>query len=625
MAIRILDEKTYNQIAAGEVIERPSAIIRELIDNSLDANSNEIDIILTVGDGDFELEVRDNGEGINKIDLPLSIKKHATSKIVEFNEIYSLSTRGFRGEALSAIASVSYLDIVSSTQDDGTAYKMKTKAMEIEDIVSCMRSKGTTMKINRIFFNTPVRQKFLKSIVGEKASIKKEIINKILSSNKVGFSYSIVEEDKKKELINIPQSFSLKDKIYYLFGKKIADNLIEIKGQYGKETSRIWIEGYISNQTHRAKTRKNQYFFLFGRSIENATISKAFNMAYMNILPGKIIPVCFLNIDMNRSEVDINVHPTKKDVQFEHSDDMYRAVYHIIKKAIYEFIYTSKRSEVMAMNNNPFDDEDDLSNMEMKETTSFYNIDNEHEVNTNKDNIIELDEMSYSIDNGRGQNEENEENEESKNNVTEQNMIDTTRHTKEVMPNFIIHGQLAKNYILYSSGVDLFIIDQHAAHERMNFEMIKNNIENNKEYQYLLVPIVIDFSLSDIDKVNEVQNNMKQIGIKYEMFGETSIKMDKVPEFIGKESPKLSRAEVIKEIIEVVIENPNIQRVELVEKMISTIACRMSIMSGDELTLSEMKDIINELYKKDYIFNCPHGRPFVKKIQLKEIENFFER
>lgn len=599
MSIRILDEKTYSQIAAGEVIERPSSIVRELVDNSLDAEAKKIDVLLTMGEDDIEIEVRDDGFGIDKGDLPLAIKKHATSKISSFEDIFNLQTLGFRGEALAAVSSISHMQITSSRTTDGKAYKMIAKAMEVEDIVASMRDRGTSVKIRNVFYNTPVRLKFLKSFSAEKADVKREIVSKILSSKNVGFTYQVIKDGRSREEINIPASFELKDKIYYLFGKSIYDSLVEIQGQYGEADERIWVEGYATDQKYRGKLKRDQYFFLFGRQIENNTLSKAFNSVYVNLLPSKTMAACFLNVTLPKDKVDINVHPAKKSAKFHRNEDIYRAVYHVVKDQMYDHIYKRQRGfstdipfEVYEKMKQSYGKEDAPAIVEPLEAKK-------DGARVLKQDFIDVEPQKALFENSvQGQKEE-----------------------RSLLPNIRIHGQMARSYILFSAGNNLYIADQHAVHERINFDRIKEKMETHIEYQILLTPLTIDFPISQIDKVLSLKEPLSALGLEIEPFGEDSIKIEKIPTFLQKEKS----ASVVKGVIEALMDNSNAKRSDILEKAISTMACRTSIMAGDELGNAQMLELIKELYKGDHVFHCPHGRPAVKEFLFEEIEKFFER
>ena len=588
--IKLLPEKVYNQIAAGEVIERPASIISELIDNAIDAGADEIKIILE-GDS-LHFTIQDNGSGILPDDLPLALTRHATSKIKQLNDIYTTGSLGFRGEALASIAVISKLEIVSSTSTDGKGSKLKAEGGKIIHQTTHQRDRGTTIHIRDIFYNTPVRKKFLKSNQAERTEIKKEIIKHVLSSDAVAFKYQIKTNGKIKEEINCPKSFSLKAKIHAFLGESLSSHLIPVS----KQNDRYSISGFITSHRFKGKTRKDQYFIVKNRCIQNSTLSFALHSAYTNILPVRTHPACFLKVDFNPMEVDINVHPAKKEVKFQNTDEAYKAIYHVVKDELYQHVY-AKQNEIKQkpyMTTIPPEQRKDfLKNISHTEKDTLWTEQNS--LNTKTEDFV-FDPKP-----------------------TGSKAILSTRSST---PNFKIFGQLSRTYILYAVGDDFYIADQHAIHERINFDRLKLNMEEKElDYQYLLVPLVIEKGKLDIDIIIENKNTLKEMGLEFERFGEHGLQFERLPSYV----PKNREKDFISDLIDRVIENKHLKKEEFMEKMISTSACRMSIMAGDELTHRQMFDLLATLYERDYIHNCPHGRPFIKKIPAEELGKFFDR
>lgn len=609
--IKKLTPDVYGKIAAGEVIERPVSIVRELIDNAIDAKADKIQIELE-WEKDFIIRITDDGEGIHPGDMPLVIEKHATSKIRTFDDIYQTSTHGFRGEALSSIVSVARVEINSCVDDSGKGCKLIGANSKIEIHKKTSHPKGTSFLISEIFASTPVRKKFLRSAVGEKNEIKKEIIRQILGAGHVQFIYRIKNGGKWKEEIVIPQGYGLKEKIAYLFNKDISENLIEIKLT---EIEGFSIKGFISSHHHKAKTRKDQYFLVKNRVIQNASITMAFNAAYTNVLPVRKFPACFLFIEAISSFVDINVHPQKKEVRFEEKDNIYRAIYHGVKEVLYQSVYSSQRESTLnSVYQAPASPSTPLKLSEKRRNTTYSNP-NEKIRNGRVDGVNLEDQMALFSSSANK-------------NVTASlktsySTIDekpSSRHGD--LPNFHVLGQIGKVYIVYTLGHDLYIADQHAIHERLNFDKLKARVEKDKiDYQFLLVPLTIEKNRVDMDIILERANYLESLGVTVEQFGENIVKVEKIPTFI----PKGKEMQFVNDLFDLVIENKYLKKSEVLEKILSTIACRMSLMAGDKMTLSQMEDLIYTLYADDYIHNCPHGRPFVKKISFDEMSRFFDR
>ena len=622
--VKRLTPDIYGKIAAGEVIERPSSIIRELIDNSIDAGSSHIEIDLE-WEEDFIILIKDNGSGIHADDLSLVIERHATSKIEEFEDIYTTNTHGFRGEALASIASIAKVEIISATNSKGMGMKMLSLDSKVENIEPCNHPQGTTIKISQIFENTPVRKKFLKSVQSEKNEIKKEVIRQCLGMDQIHFVYRVKNKGKWKEEIMVPKTYGLKDKIDSLFNKDISEHLIEIES---KEVQGFNIKGFITSHRYKAKTRKEQFFLVKNRVIQNATITTALNAAYTNVLPVRTFSACFLFIESVNSFIDINVHPQKKDVRFEEGDRIYSAVYNRVKEILYQFVYSSQnvsfKQSVYSAASSPKVD------LILKEDKPLYG---EASANPQMDifqsttaasanSKTALTQRGVSL-NELAQPQKNGFKSKMSQNPTRQiyqKNGDTTGATS--LPNFMILGQVGDCYIIYSVGNDLYIADQHAIHERINFDRLKQKIESSEvDYQYLLVPLTIEKNKSDIDIILERKTYLESVGISVEKFGEKIIKVEKIPAFI----PKGKETKFISDLFDMIVENQYLKRSEVLEKILSTMACRMSIMAGDIMTGREMEDLICALYEKDYIHNCPHGRPFVKKVGFDEMNHFFER
>ncbi|MCH9662212.1 MAG: DNA mismatch repair endonuclease MutL [Gammaproteobacteria bacterium] len=630
----------YGKIAAGEVIERPASIVRELVDNSIDAKASKIEIEVE-WEEDFSIRIKDDGVGIHSEDLPLAIERHTTSKIRDFNDIYSTPTHGFRGEALASIVSIAKTEIISCLDESGRGSKLTCANSKAESQEAVSYPKGTNIFISEVFANTPVRKKFLKSAASEKSEIKKEIIRQVLGTKQIQIIYRVKNAGKWKEEISIPKSYGLKEKIAYLFNKDIYQNLIDLETWTDRGFK---ISGFISSHRYKAKTRKDQYFLVKNRVVQNATIASAFNNAYINVLPVRNYPACFLFIESISSFVDMNVHPQKKDVKFQENDSIYSIIYHRIKDVLYKSVYSSQRSSLAeSVYNAPSSPNTKLTLAESsvnvnydkslkKENESKYDI---FQKNEGTENQIKLF-SNLSKETNQGDENELSKKLEIKAAIPHTDLSDFDELKKEIhfenplnqsakksdLPNFLVLGQIADAYIVYSLGLDLYIADQHAIHERINYDNLKQKVEKNEvEYQNFLIPLTIEKSKSDVEVILERKSYLETLGITIEKFGEKLIKIEKVPAFM----PKGKEADFISDILDLVVENQYLNKSEILEKVLSTTACRMSIMAGDKMTVGQMEDLIRALYREDYIHNCPHGRPFVKKIGFNEMSRFFER
>ena len=601
--IQVLPVKVYGQIAAGEVVERPSSIVRELVDNALDAKATEIKVYLDLDD-DLKIQIDDNGEGIPGDELPLAITRYATSKIKTFEDIFSLETQGFRGEALFAISSVSKLSIFSSINDSGEGNTIEIKGEQVKEVKKSARAKGTTVMVCEIFFNTPVRKKFLKSLQGEKADIKRELIKQILANEETGFILEITTRGKTKREIDIPAHFGLKKRISYLFGSALEESLMAI--DY-RSASGATLKGWVSSADYHVKTKREQFFFVKKRAVNNPSLSVPLSHAFTNILPPRLYPACFLHMSFKDRSVDYNVHPAKKEVKFQSPDEVYRLIYHGVKDDLYKGIVSRQKKglrrslESESPANPPRENQDLLFDQHQGPSLVF---------RSNRASLEKEPAMDVHLERARHVSS------------LEKTAPLDEREDALRIPNFRVLGQVGNAYIVYAIGDELYIADQHAIHERMNFDDLKKKSQQkNTELQMLLVPLVLERNPSDIDQLFSKKAELKTLGFEIENFGEGKIKIEKLPSFV----PKKKEREFVQGVFDLVVESPLIAREELLEKCLSTAACRMSIMAGDALTPQQMTDLIEALYKRDYIHLCPHGRPFIKHISSSELGKFFDR
>ena len=656
--IKQLEKEVYSKIAAGEIIERPASILRELLDNAIDSEADMIEINLLQKQNLFEIIIKDNGYGIHREDLQLAFERHATSKINNYEDIFNLNSLGFRGEALASISAVSEVTLKSSIDNSGKGYEIQNRGGEFSEIQKISCKKGTTIIIKDLFFNTPVRKKFLKSLNTERSQIKKQIIAQLLSCPRpIAFKYILTYEDKEKIELQIPKNYRLFEKLTYLYPSNLTDYLIYLD----KKGEKISIKGYISNQKFRAKTRKDQFLFVNGRSIENKLIFSAISNAYINILPSRTYPCFFLEIKFTQSLIDVNTHPSKKEIKIQDNDQVYRVIYHAVKEILYHTIYDNQKKEFLGQNLDSLEEkpssykEDSISpaifgsqknKLKDENSPDFYLLKNSSFIANLKKKKIDIQRRDSSEDNLAENNSiasisKNDfslagENKDSllppKNyHQKEESINDEISHSNEkelfkkedLFENEVkILGQLKNSFILFIVGSDLFIGDQHAIHERINFENLQEVFKKNHfEYQVMLVPVVLTVGRSQVDEILALKDKLLQMGLEIEKFGEEGIKLDQVPSYIpaGKEEI------LLREIFDKLLKDPQKSLQDILEKITSDLACKMSIRAGESLSHNALKNMLKLLYLKDYIYHCPHGRPFLKKITYSEIENYFER
>ncbi len=556
-SIVLLDDLTINQIAAGEVIEKPANVVKELVENSIDAGANEIIVEIKNG-GKTYIKVSDNGKGIQKDDLEIAFERHATSKIRKVEDLEKISSMGFRGEALASIASIAKVTMMSKTKDELIGYKIINEANNMEKLEEVPMQKGTTIIVENLFFNTPVRYKFLRKDATEFRYIK-ELIQKIALANPE-ISFKLINSGTT--ILNTPGSGKLEDVIYLLYGRKIKDNIIELN----HEENGIKITGVIGNTMIAKENRKDQIFFLNKRYVKNSILINSADQAFKGGTGINKYGFYILNIQMNPDMYDINVHPTKLEVRFKDESMIYKIVYHAIKSTIL-------KNEFLGNNEN--EDEKNYVDNEFRFLTSHF-VDSK-EVDENKDN-------------------------------QEQNKLDdiiTRKNKRKIEYKYI--GILFRTYIIIQIDNELYFIDQHAAHERILYEEIKENYKNNikNNTQMTLIPEVVNLSHKEMEFVKEYLDMFKNIGFDIEPFGELSVKINGIPDIDYKTNSNHIFLDILDEML--TNERGGIRDIE--ERFIATVACKAAVKAHMDLTKEEVDYLIQNLLNLNNPYTCPHGRP----------------
>ena len=563
--IVLLDDLTINKIAAGEVIERPANVVKELAENAIDAGANKICIEIKNGGKTF-IRVTDNGKGILEEDMPLAFERHATSKIRKIEDLEKVYSMGFRGEAVASISSVSKFTMITKTKDDILGHKMVVQGEHVLEREDVGAPQGTTIIVEELFYNTPVRFKFLKQDAAEFRYIKELVQNMALANLNVAFE---LINDSKTVFRSVGNN-SIKDLIYILYGKDLKDNVIDVNYNSGN----IEITGVIGNTFIARDNRKDQIFFLNGRNIKNPILTNSTDQAFKGSIGIGKYGFAILNIKMPADYYDVNVHPTKRDVRFKNEDEVYKAVYHAIK-----------------------------STMLNKEFLG----DNQIEINSEKEKYVS-NELSF-VTNNLASNEilknENETVEEA---ITRENK-------RKVEYKYL--GILLRTYIIVEIKDELYLIDQHAAHERILYEQIKENYKKNiqNNTQMMLVPQVVNLSHKELQFVNENLEMFKNIGFELEPFGNNSIKVNGIPdlEYIA------NKNDLFLDILDEMISNERTQVKDVEERFIATVACKAAVKAHMDLDREEVDYLITTLLSLKNPYTCPHGRPTTIKVSKEEI------
>ncbi|RLE37957.1 DNA mismatch repair endonuclease MutL [Candidatus Woesearchaeota archaeon] len=586
MAIHKLDQNLINKIAAGEVIERPASVVKELIENSLDANATKIFVEIREA-GKSYIKVEDDGDGMTEEDAIFCIERHSTSKIKDINDLFKIKTLGFRGEALASIAAISKMRIITKTEDslEGTQVHILNGKVLDKRTVGC--NKGTIIEVQNLFYNTPARKKYLKDIPTELRHIVDVITRYSLSNPQVYFQ--LIHNNKL--VFNAPSTNDTFNNIVNIYGRSVAKEMLPVNYSNGE----IEVIGFVSKPALTRVDRSHQTFFVNGRYVQNIVISRALNDAYGTLLMVNRKPVAVLNIAINPVKIDVNVHPTKREIKFSNEKELYNTVFNAVKETLTKNNLT--RSAI----------EEDAKLTPLGTVKAKMEVKHGYDLVRDEQSI--LDEMLKS---DRPLKEIMEDEEDI--------MVEGILPKRK---DFTVIGQLNKTYILIEDDDGLAIIDQHVAEERPNYEDFMRQFRHKDvPTQTLINPIVLE-----LDPRNKIilESNLKlihELGFDVDEFGDGSFILRAVPVIMGKEMKK----EILLDIIdEISVLSKTISLEQLQEKVITRMACRASIMAGEELTKPQMIKIVDRLFRSAQPHTCPHGRPTMIRMSLKDLEKKFKR
>lgn len=590
--IHVMDAHLANMIAAGEVIERPSSVIKELVENSIDAHASHIEVDI-YNAGRDKIIVKDDGDGMDASDAQLAFKRHASSKIIDEYQLFKIKTMGFRGEALPSIAAVSKVTMYTST-DKGEGSKVTATEENIK-IEPYQAIKGTIFEIEELFYNTPVRLKYLKSDATEIASCLEVMQRLALSFTNIAFDFYI---DDKLSFSTTGRG-DLLEVIARLYGNDIAKKMIKIN----KETYGFTINGYIAKPE---VTRSNRYYMitiLNNRNVYLPQIQKAIISGYSDYIFNSKYPFAILNIGVDYSLVDVNVHPSKKEVRLSNELELSRAVESLIKETLRE---NNSLHEV------------NIPHQEVKNVTLFESQKNISDINiirpTKETTITLAKEPALDI-----QFDINSLDEEV--DILPQEITKEEKTSKEI-PHYKIIGQLHDTYIVLEGDNGFYLVDQHAANERVNYEKFVKLLNSKIDVCDLIVPLIINISPSEIKRLTDDKIEiLSKIGLSIDIFGVNAIKISSIPLFIK----EANEEEYIEELINQVIKDDRIDIESLRKKVISTMACKASIKANDKLSMIEMDDLMKALFNCDNPTCCPHGRPTIIHFTDYDVEKMFKR
>lgn len=581
--IQVMNDDLANKIAAGEVVERCLNVVKELVENSIDAKSSKIRVALK-DSGILEITVADDGVGMDEDDATLAFSRHATSKLKSLNDLFHIASLGFRGEALPSIASVSKVELRTSTNDIGTYLYLEGGQLIKKERYPL--EKGTTITVKNLFYNTPVRLKYLKSLSTELSLI-------IDYMNKMALSYPNIKfilENNDKELLNTTGDGNLLKVIYAVYGIDVAKKMIEING----ENDDYVISGYVS-YPEAAKTSRNVMTTLVnGRVIKNQALNRAILDTYHTYIPKDKYPVIVINVAVDPILVDINIHPQKMDIKFSKLDELLSLVTDLIEKKLKEILLIPHAS--VRNIETIYEVEDSLP---LEKPKSIFDDDNDIKIEK------EVEEVSFDF---QADSEV----------ITNNEVVKEEYRIKKMHPLGIIH----KTFIVAENEEGMYLIDQHAIAERINYEkFMKELSKENKDTTDLLVPIKLEYPKDEFLKIKEYLDVLKSIGVYLEEFGDHTFLVRRHPTFIYKGREKDS----IEKIISILLEKGTFSKEKFIEKTATTLACRLSIKANDYISLEEADYLLETIRTCENPFTCPHGRPTIITYSNYELEKMFKR
>lgn len=638
--IHLLDNNTINKIAAGEVVERPSSVVKELVENSIDAGASAITIEIRDG-GTTLIKISDNGKGIEKEQVKTAFVRHATSKIEKIDDLDTVYSLGFRGEALASISSVSQVEMVTKTCEQEEGYKIEISGGNLISEQECAATDGTTINVKNIFYNVPARRKFLKKPATESGYIS-DMVNKLaLAHPEISIKYI----NNGNVMLHTSGNNDLKTAIFYVYGKEISQKMIDI--DYEENGFRIY--GLLGKPELSRGNRNYENLFINGRFVKNDTVSQAVEDAYKTRLMVGKFPVFVLNLSLSADMVDVNVHPAKLEVRFRDDDVIYDFIYNAVLEALSKLVlipeadWSSKPSaqvkqlmegapkppyvpdkavqqiineEVIASKHEPVKyNESKPTDANIEDLQKLYKSRMlSDEVHGGK-NILKEKPLSYLPQ------------EEIEQNImpavkSEEEHVKEEQKKESFFKNYKITGQIFSTYWIVEQGTSIYLIDQHAAHERILFEEISNKFKKGEIVaQRLIQPLVVNLSEREKQLLIDNKELIEKFGFEIEDFGGISYAIRSVP-YIFKNPESIG---FFTDILDT-LDNCTVSNVYDTQiHAIATIACKAAVKANDKLSIQEAVSMIEKLLKLDNPFSCPHGRPTIIELTKYELEKKFKR
>ena len=629
--IQLLDQKTIDNIAAGEVIERPASVVKELVENAVDAKANAVTVEIKDG-GMTLIRVTDNGIGIPKDQVKTAFLRHATSKIRSVEDLLSVSSLGFRGEALSSISAVAQVELVTKTAESfsGVSYKIYGGEEEAFDDIGA--PDGTTFLVKNLFYNTPARRKFLKSATTEAGYVEQMMVHIALSHPEISFKF--IHNNKNK--IYTSGNGKVKDIIYHIYGRDVAGALIPLEAQ----NEDVKVTGFVAKPYVSRGNRNYESYFINGRYIKSSIIYKAIEEGYRTFTMKHRYPFVCLDFKIDQELLDVNVHPTKMEIRFRNGREIYELVVDAVRAALLQkdlvqdvLRETPKKKELP-------------KTKEVKKPEPF-------EVNRRKEEVQKVDQQGQGVQQqiekpshpvkktptasesskntkkptyaGLNYNTQKKEFPQYKTDELSSNQM-TLREdpvfSVQARPDRKILGQLFKTYWLIEYEDQLFIMDQHAAHEKVNYERLMKNFKEKEIYsQRLEPPMVVTVSMTEAEALTRYKDAFADLGFTIESFGGNEYCIREVPANLY----GIGERDLFMELLDAVSQENGTLDTEVIASKIATMACKMSIKGNQRVSLMEVEHLLDELMKLENPYQCPHGRPTIIKMSKYEIDKKFKR
>lgn len=610
--IKLLDTNTINKIAAGEVVERPASVVKELVENSIDAGARRIEIEIQNG-GKALIRVTDDGTGMSKEDASLSVRRHATSKLFSAADLQNISTLGFRGEALPTIAAVSKFTLQTRRAEDELGTKIKIDGGKTQDAHEVGCKVGTTILVEDLFFNTPARLKFLKTTPTEANKIHDFIVKLALSRPEVAFRFI----NGNRVALATPGNGKIIDTLSAIYGTELTDSVLTLKA----DEDNLKLRGFVTKPNILKSYRGWQTFIVNGRVIENRTISKAVDEAYKSLIPKTGFPLAVVIIDVPQSSIDVNVHPQKIEIKFEDEGKIFRAVYHAVRESIEgkDDSAAHDLTEIAAAPETPHFEQLDLSENFQESPPSRKTSERNKKIKADVEEQLGI---------------ENEELGTVDENLTPNSSRLTPNYNepaKKIFPEakdkpaFELEpiGQIARCYIVAQGGEDLYIVDQHAAHERILFDRLTSYAEKIPA-QGLLIHRILKFDSRETELIEKNLSVFAELSFTLEPSGTNEFRLIEVPLDAADTDAENLLREIITKIFDGVNEADDLAK-KIRQTILATTACKAAIKSGQELNFRQMEILLNELSTTPHPHTCPHGRPTIIKFSAADLAKMFKR